>query len=112
MNAPARCEPRPGTAPWTHHWIGPADGDSEPWLWSDNGAWFRGAQFYTPEEMAARGWAYSAPVTPPAVVAALVEALEGAGKFIADYEGMVGLHSSVGVSVRAALARINGEAGQ
>ena len=45
-----------------------------------------------------------APVTPPATVAALVEALEGAGKFIADYEGMVGLHSSVGVSIRAALA--------
>ena len=43
-------------------------------------------------------------ITPPAVVAALVEALEEAGKFIADYEGMVGLHSSVGVSIRAALA--------
>lgn len=45
-----------------------------------------------------------APVTPPATVAALVEALEEAGKFIAHYEGMFGLHISVGVSTRAALA--------
>ena len=50
------------------------------------------------------GWRYLAPVTPPATVAALVEALEEAGKFIADYEGMVGQHISVGVSARAALA--------
>ena len=51
-------------------------------------------------------------ITPPATVAALVEALEEAGKFIADYEGMVGQHISVGVSVRAALALYRGEAGR
>lgn len=30
-----RCEPPPGTEPHTHHWIGPAKGDVEPWLWAD-----------------------------------------------------------------------------
>jgi len=58
------------------------------------------------------GYRYLAPVTPPATVAALVEALEEAVKFIADYERMVGLHSSVGVSIRAALALYRGKAGR
>lgn len=70
-----RCEPGPGAKPMTHHWVGPDDGDVEPWLW--DGAWMRGHQYYTAEQMRARGWVYSAPCVEPATVAALVEALEG-----------------------------------
>jgi hypothetical protein len=69
-----RCEPPEETAPMTHHWIGPADGDVEPWLW-DN-AWVRGLQHFTPEKMHERGWVYSTPVTTPAEVAALKREVE------------------------------------
>ena len=64
-----RCEPGPGAKPMTHHWVGPDDGDVEPWLW--DGAWMRGHQYYTAEQMRARGWVYSAPCVEPATVAAL-----------------------------------------
>lgn len=109
-----RCEPPPETAPWTHHWIGPANGDSEPWLWSDSGPWFRGAQFYTPEGMAARGWVYSAPATPPQTVAALVEALKHADlqlEYI-DQRSPSGTTPAVRAQIRAALALYRGEAGR
>ena len=102
-----RCEPEPRLrGRFGTHWVvrrDEAGGDLTPimvdWeIFNGQGRWA-----YS-EICAELGWRYLAPVTPPATVAALVEALNEAGKFIADDEGMFGLPSSVGVSTRAALA--------
>jgi hypothetical protein len=101
-----RCEPPEETAPMTHHWIGPADGDVEPWLW-DN-AWVRGLQHFTPEKMHERGWVYSTPVTLPAEVAALkreVERLRGAlERLIAPFSKWHSKDDGALAFARAALA--------
>lgn len=63
---------------WTHHWIGPNEGDQEPWLWTDDGHWARGFQTETPQTMAARGWVYFGPCEPLEVVADLRRRLASA----------------------------------
>lgn len=100
-----RCEPPPE---WRDrdgwHWM-KKGGSKLPAYWTPRDEWWDAVHFSgDARTVAAMGFSVTAPVTPPATVAALVEALEEAGKFIANYEGMVGLHSSVGVSIRAALA--------
>jgi len=66
-----RCKPADGTAPWTHHWIGPRGGDSEPWLWTPAGDWLRGCETHTVDAMVAKQWVYCGPCERPHVVADL-----------------------------------------
>jgi len=73
-----RCAPAEGTERWTHHWIGPKDGDSEPWIWTDNEMWARASQTLTPVDMAKRGWVYVGPCVRPEVVADLRRRLDAA----------------------------------
>lgn len=84
-----RCEPPPE---WRHMRWHMLEADVEPlgWcppktaVWQAPAAWMGGTLgwsndfglgFDGPEEAAEKGWRYIAPVTPPATVAALVEAL-------------------------------------
>jgi len=87
MTDETRCEPPPelrGVDGW--HWVQAPVGephlarwhaaerdDVEP-LWTSTHHVYSGTPRYVVREW---GWRYIAPVTPPAVVAALVEALEG-----------------------------------
>lgn len=70
MNA-SRCIPDNAAEWWSHHWIGPMGGDSEPWIWKDTGGWCRAGEIVTPEQMDARGWVYVGPCERPEVVADL-----------------------------------------
>lgn len=70
--------PADGAVWWSHHWIGPKEGDQEPWLWTDDGHWARGFQTETPASMASRGWVYAGPCEPPEVVADLRRRLAAA----------------------------------
>lgn len=70
--------PAEGTERWTHHWIGPKDGDIEPWMWTDHELWARGGDYLTPASLASRGWVYAGPCEPPEVVADLRRRLAAA----------------------------------
>lgn len=78
----AKCEPSPelrGVDGW--HWVKQAEGaTAQPaWRRADIGWWgtiATGLRGHSDTETYAMGWRYVAPVTPPATVAALVEALE------------------------------------
>lgn len=73
--------PAEGAEWWSHHWIGPKGGDSEPWLWGwgdAGGVWHRGGEQWTPEGMAARGWVYVGPCERPEVAADLRRRLASA----------------------------------
>ena len=76
-----KCAPAADAEWWSHHWIGPKDGDQEPWLWGwgdEGGEWHRGGEKWTPEGMAARGWVYGGPCERPEVVADLRRRLASA----------------------------------
>ena len=71
-----RCEPPPE---WRHirgrHWLKNAAGELFWDIWDvDNGEWWERGR---PDQSGIAGCTYVAPVTYPATVAALVEALEG-----------------------------------
>jgi hypothetical protein len=73
-----KCVPAADAEWWSHHWIGPKGGDSEPWLWTDCHEWQRGGQVEVPEEMDRRGWVYDGPCERPEVVADLRRRLAAA----------------------------------
>lgn len=115
-----RCEPGPelrGVDGW--HWVQAPVGephlarwhaaerdDVEP-LWTSTHHVYSGTPRYAVREW---GWRYVTPVTPPAVVAALVEALEA---IVADAEGD-GNTMSVKTAnmISASIALYRGEAGR
>jgi hypothetical protein len=70
------CKPADDAVWWSHHWIGPKDGDIEPWLWTDSGDWTRGNQLFGSAEMAQRGWVYVAPCELPEAIKALRDELQ------------------------------------
>jgi len=72
------CKPADGTTPWTHHWIGPHEGDAEPWFWTEADEWIRGFDAQTVDQMTARGWVYCGPCERPHVVADLRRRLAAA----------------------------------
>jgi hypothetical protein len=78
----ARCEPPPGVADWSYHWLRDPDGDEVPLQWSirddcgPNGGewWLPDGDCMWPEHAHEKGWRYLSPVPSPAELAALVEA--------------------------------------
>ena len=115
-----RCEPPPE---WRGkdgcHWVEQCDG-AEPvaaWWDADAQEWDHDLVRETP----GWGWQHTAPVTPPATVAALVEALEdmvreqqseaqaGTGEYQRGYDDCIAAHADTAL---AALALYRGEAGR
>lgn len=102
-----RCEPPPGWREVQWHilesdrefWMGPPQPRTwqAPASWDAvNGVWWNNFDLAaaSPFDAAASGWRYLAPVTPPATVAALVEALK---KCADDLEARVMREYSVGI---------------
>lgn len=113
MNTNERCEPPPelrGVDGW--HWVQSTFGDPviRRWLAGPHSAWRHLSMPSTPELAYQAGYRYLAPVTPPAVVAALVEALAW---YALDYDHDKGCSQwDGGTKARQALALYRGEAGR
>ena len=124
MTDETRCEPPPelrGVDGW--HWVQSTFGDPviRRWLAGPHSAWRHLSMPSTPELAYQAGYRYLAPVTPPATVAALVEALEdmvceqqseaqvGTGEYQRGYDDCIAAHAD---TARAALALYRGEAGR
>lgn len=79
-DAPPRCEPPAGARErdgW--HWVEFSDGRVVAIEWHPKtNSWWQGSSFTPAGSTAQYRWRYLAPVTPPAVVRGLVEALEAA----------------------------------
>ncbi len=122
-----RCEPPPEWREVQWHilesdrefWMGPPQPRTwqAPASWDAvNGVWWNNFDLAaaSPFDAAASGWRYLAPVTPPATVAALVEALKHADlqlEYI-DQRSPSGTTPAVRAQIGAALALHRGEAGR
>lgn len=119
-----RCEPPPE---WRDrdgwHWVERRNGRHPSILyWNGLGRWISpGRPAYGPDVLTEEGYRYLAPVTPPATVAALVEALEGMQAAVKDIPQPAAFRLPADLTTRflradrqatAALALYRGEAGR
>ena len=106
----ARCEPAEGwrdVAGW--HLLQRGSGDERPWFWvpSDDVGQPHWANLGCPAQAHHDGYRYLAPVTPPDVVRALVEALEHADQQLEyiDQRNPSGTTPAVRAQIAHALSR-------